>query len=116
MLLEILSANYVEIRHTATVDIPQGTLTTFNDVLAFPLADVLDTKEGMFISNAEKVRGDKAAVAIDEGEPIYFDSGADNLTNVSGGNKLVGYNFRAVEMADSKIIFKFNGYSAFLKL
>jgi hypothetical protein len=117
MLLELLSANYVEVRHTPSSAVAMGTLTALNDTYGFPLADVAADEEGSFIIEAEKVRGPKGTdITTDVGEAAYWDNtGDDDISNVATDSILIGTMFEANVQAATTQIITFDGKAAFLK-
>lgn len=117
MVVELLSKNYTETRHTPVSAVPAGTMTLLNDTYGFPLADVAAGEEGAFIIKAEKVRCPKEAPQVQaEGESAYWDDVTnDNVTNVVGSNKLIGSIQKPAASADTTTIIQFDGREAFLK-
>lgn len=119
MLVELLSANYTEIRHNPVGAVPAGTMTQINDTFGFPLADVAAGAEGAFIIEAEKVRMVKlAGVTIAEGEAVYWlSAGTDDISNVDGGASdfLMGFSNEDQASASLTIVVKFDGTAEFLK-
>lgn len=51
----------------------------------------------------------KAAVVIDEAAAVYWDAGASKVTNVGGGNKLVGACVSAAGLGDATARVRLNG-------
>ena len=117
MVVELLSKNYTEIRHTPVGAVPAGTMTLINDTYGFPITDIAAGIEGTFIIKAEKVRCPKQAPEVQaEGENAYWDSAVnDNVTNVVGANFLIGTFQRDALSADTTTILAFDGREAFLK-
>jgi predicted RecA/RadA family phage recombinase len=117
MILELLSKNYTEIRHTPVAAIPAGTLTALNDTYGFPISDVAANTEGSFVVKAEKVRGPKGTdQTFAEGEAIYWENVTnDDLDNVAGALPLLGICFEASALANTTAIIEFDGFAAFLK-
>lgn len=119
MLVELLSQQYLEIRHNPAGDVAAGTMTQIEDVFGFPIADVAAGEEGSFIIQAEKVRMVKlAGVTLKEGEALYWISATtDNMTNVDGGatDYLLGFNIKDEASAILTCLVAFDGRAEFLK-
>lgn len=119
MIVELLSANYVEIRYTPSSDVAMGEVTQLNDCFGFPLADVASGEEGSFIIKAEKVKAPKlAGVVFDSGEDLYWlSAGTDDMSNVDGGatDYLLGFSFKEYASALTECIMAFDGRAEFLK-
>lgn len=121
MLVELLSADYNEIRHNPAADVPMGTLTLIEDMIGFPLADVDISVQaiGAFVTRSPKVRMVKqAGVTIKEGEALYWVSATtDDITNVDGGatDYFVGFATEDQASASTTIVVDFDGRAEFLK-
>ena len=75
--------------------------------LAVPLGDI-----AAYASGPAAVWGvwrlPKAAVALSQGEPMYFDSAAGKITNVALNNTPAGYAFESVLAASADVCTKIN--------
>jgi len=79
-----------------------------NDRVGVAVVDIADGSTG-----AVHVEGvfslAKASEAINQGQAIYWDATAGNITLTSAGNTLAGYAFESTIAADPTIAIKLNG-------
>lgn len=112
-ILELKSANYVEIQKLAAGDLVAGELVTLQEVNGFPMIDVLTGAQYALITKAEKVKVEKTAAAIVAGDAVYYVNATDNVA--IAGDILLGYAYEDAADVDSHIIIVFDGMAAFEK-
>ena len=112
---ELFSMKYEELQYTAAGTVVAGSFITRDETNGFTLVDVVSGDKVTLVTKAEKVKVEVAAVTIVSGEAAYWDSSANNVTNVVGSNTLVGHFVRDAASADTHGFIKFDGALAFAK-
>lgn len=83
-------SHWKALKHDPAGAVAVDTVTVINSKVTFAAADVAAGEVGAFVYEATDVEVPTAAVTITAGEDAYYDSGADNFTNVVGTNTLCG--------------------------
>jgi len=102
----------VKYRNTSGSTIPQGVLTLIDDTWAFPVVDVLDGAEEMFVFKGRvKTTKKTAGEAWVGGTRLYLIIATTTLTILpnAGANPLVGIAYQEAALADTTGLFLLDG-------
>lgn len=93
-----------------------GDFATLNEENGFYFEGGVSGDTVTFVTKARKVAVEKAgSQAWVVGEAVYWDSGAENVTNVASTNVLIGFVVEAAASAATEGIISFDGSLAFAK-
>lgn len=109
-IFEVISSRYKYIKHAPAGVVVAGAHAEVNDLDVFSLTDLAATEEGVWISGAPRVKAKKnEALAINEGDKVYYDVADGNVNKDASGNHAVGHAVEAAATADTHVIIEFDG-------
>lgn len=90
---------------TAPANLVSGQFVLVGELPCVVVADIANGETGTHLVK-QVIFINKAAVAFAEGQEVFFDSGADEMTDVvGGGNKIVGHATKAAVGGDATVEF-----------